>query len=59
MEDRLVRAEKYRNKSEELCTIAATLKSVAAQRMFLEMAADYINMAEMLERGAKQTPGGR
>ena len=52
-EDARVRAEKYRNKAEELRTIAATLKSIAAQRMFLEMASDYIPMAEILERGSK------
>ena len=46
----LLRAQNYRNKAEELRAIAAGLKSPSATKLFLEMAADYIHMAEMLER---------
>ena len=50
MEDVRPRAEKYRNKAEELRAIAPSLRSLGARQLFLEMATDYIHMAEMLER---------
>jgi len=46
-----IRAENYRNQAQELRSIAASFSSNAARAVFLEMAADYIHMAEMLEYG--------
>ena len=50
MEDNASRAKRYRDKAEELQRLALQMSSNLSKQMFIEMATDYLHMAERLER---------
>ena len=50
METRIFRAVRYRNKAEEICTMAESMKEPRARAMMLSVARDYIAIAKMLEK---------
>ena len=59
MEDYAVRAAHYRNKAEEAQTVAAEMSSAEARATLLVIAADYIHMAETLERLVAEHKSGK
>lgn len=46
------RAEIYRNKAKEMSRIAGRMHTPEAKRIFISIAADYLEMAQMMERMA-------
>jgi len=50
MDDYARRAENYRNKAEELRILAERMAGQEARAMMLGIAADYLQMAQTLER---------
>jgi hypothetical protein len=44
------RAESYRNKAEEIASAAENMRSAETRQMLLDIAADYLQMAQTLER---------
>ncbi|MGH6878694.1 MAG: hypothetical protein ACREHV_15135 [Rhizomicrobium sp.] len=57
MEDRASRAEKYRNRAEETCTVAGSMKDPKAKQLPMMVSRDYIAMAGILERLDLPEPG--
>jgi hypothetical protein len=49
-----IRAERYRNKAEEVRLISETMKDKTAKRMLMTVAQDYLAMADMLERATER-----
>lgn len=58
MTDRLVRARLYRQRAEELRTIAQDYINDATMQTLAKVARDYEDMAEILERSAKRDGSG-
>ena len=56
MENWADRAIYYRNKAEEVATIASDMKSSEARRFLVTVAADYVMLAEALERAQISDP---
>ena len=54
MTDRLVRARVYRQRAEELRTIAQDYINDTTMQALAKVAHDYEDMAEILERAAKR-----
>jgi saccharopine dehydrogenase-like NADP-dependent oxidoreductase len=52
MEDAKTKAQKYRSKAEEIRMIAERMSSVEARRIFMTLAADYLEMAQTIEQMA-------
>lgn len=55
MENDAARARRYRDKAEELQRLAFQMSSNEARQMFIEMAADYLEMAARIERLAAES----
>ncbi|HLY05960.1 MAG TPA: hypothetical protein VKR31_09455 [Rhizomicrobium sp.] len=56
MNNRAVRAEHYRSKAEEVRVIGESLKDADAKRILMNVAGDYLMLAEMLQRSAMDDP---
>jgi hypothetical protein len=53
MESPACRAERYRNKAEEVRMIAESMKDSTAIRMLMMVAQDYLAMAEMVDKAVQ------
>jgi hypothetical protein len=49
MGDKVARAEHYRNKAEEVRMIAESMKSTETKLILMDVAADYLMLAEVLD----------
>lgn len=50
MDSAATRAERYRAKAEEVRAIAEAVKDVTTKELLLGVAADYLHMADLVER---------
>lgn len=58
MGNRSVHVEYYRSKAEEVRLIAESLKDAEARRILLDVAGDYLMLAENLARMGDPVPAG-
>jgi hypothetical protein len=56
MSDRATRIELYRTKAEELRAVAESIKDPEIKKMLMGVAADYLSLADRLERSQMQDP---